>query len=86
MGFHFLQQSQVELVILVPDAQSLLFRVVAVLLHIFELRLTDHLVILPSDLAGQRAIILQVKYHLLVLRLLICLAVVKPAHCRYHIS
>lgn len=86
MGLHLLQQFQVELVVLIPDAQSLLFGVIAILLHIFKLSLAYHLVILPSDLAGQRAVILQIKNHLLVLSLLAGFAVVKPAHCFYHIS
>lgn len=86
MGLHFFKKSEVELVILVTNAQSLLFRVVAILLHIFQLSLSYHFVVLPSDLAGQRTVILQVKYHLLVLCFLACFAVVKPAHCFYHVS
>jgi hypothetical protein len=38
----------------------------------------DHLIVPASDLAGQRTVILKVEDHLLVLRLLAGLAIVKP--------
>lgn len=86
MTFHCMEQTHIELIIPVSDFESFCLGDASILLHTLQVGLADHLVVLASDVAGERSIVFQKEHHLLVLFLFAGFAVVKPTHSRDNFS
>lgn len=85
MALHFLEEVEIEVIVLLPDLDPFLFGEIAIFLDLLQLSLADHLVVLPTYLTCQWPVLLQKQHHLFIVSFFTIFTVVEAIHGLYHI-